>query len=371
MNGKDPRETTLRRLVRDARAEPAPELDWARLEQRLLVEAGRRAVPAKRSRYPYAWGALAVAAAVVLWLLGTHPRAAVSPAPDASMEISGSLQQLADTDEVGTRYEATTREVTVRHVDRAKWTLDKGSSALLAGKGDVIRVRLERGSVLSEVVPNPKPETFVVEAAGVRVAVHGTVFRVALEGGRVLVDVREGTVGVGPLGDTPAFLLKAPAHGNFAADGRSGSIDGRWVSAGQAHPAGPPKPPPVRSASASASASPSAPATTGGALPVAPVASADLPSEPSINDIESGIARIVDKTSDCFARHTQSADGVQITVHTALSLQILADGAVTNVDFQPPLSPAAEACAAASMKQVRFAASKQGTTVTRLLELKK
>ena len=64
MNGKDPRdprEATLRRLVRDARAEPAPELDWARLEQRLLVEAGRRAVPAKRSRYPYAWGALAAA----------------------------------------------------------------------------------------------------------------------------------------------------------------------------------------------------------------------------------------------------------------------------------------------------------------------
>jgi ferric-dicitrate binding protein FerR (iron transport regulator) len=368
MNGKDPRdprEATLRRLVRDARAEPAPELDWARLEQRLLVEAGRSAAPAKRSGYPYAWGALAVAAAVVLWLFGTHPRTAVSPAPDASMEISGPLRQLADTDEVGTRYEATTREVTVRHVDRAKWTLAKGSSALLAGKGDVIRVQLERGSVLSEVVPNPKPETFVVEAAGVRVAVHGTVFRVALEGGRVLVDVREGTVGVGPLGDTPAFLLKAPAHGNFAADGRSGSIDGRWVSAGQAHPAGPPKPQPVRSSSASA------PAASSGAVPVFPVASAELPSEPSINDIEAGIARIVDKTSDCFARHTQSADGVQITVHTALSLQILADGAVTNVDFQPPLSPAAEACAAASMKQVRFAASKQGTTVTRLLELKK
>ena len=56
---------------------------------------------------------------------------------------------------------------------------------------------------------------------------HGTVFRVSIEGDRVIVQVREGTVAVGPRGSVPAFFLKAPAHGDFAADGRSGSIDGR------------------------------------------------------------------------------------------------------------------------------------------------
>ncbi len=70
-----------------------------------------------------------------------------------------------------------------------------------------------------------------------------------------------------------------------------------------------------------------------------PVPSAELPNEPSINDIETGIARIVDATTDCFTRFTQSTDGVQITVHTALSLKILDSGSVAEVDFQPPLSP--------------------------------
>jgi hypothetical protein len=301
----------------------------------------------------------------VLWLVGTHSSRAVPP-PDASFEISGPRQELADVDDVGTRYEARSREVTVRHVDRAKWTLAVGSSAVLLGKNEVIRVQLERGSVLSEVVPNPKPETFIVEAAGVRVAVHGTVFRVALEDGRVVVDVRKGSVSVGPLGGAPVFLLKAPAHGNFAADGRSGSIDGRPAGEGDPRPPGHQKIP-ARSSSGVVDAPPAVSST----IPLAPAASAELPSEPSISDIEVGIARIVDGTASCFARHTQSADGVQITVHTALSLKILADGAVTDVDFQPPLSPAAEECAAASIAQVHFASSKQGTQVTRMLELKK
>jgi ferric-dicitrate binding protein FerR (iron transport regulator) len=363
---RDPREATLRRLIRDARAEPAPELDWMRLEERLLQQAGRRATPAPLRVYPYAWGALAVAAAVVLWLVGTHSLRAVLPPPDTSFESSGPRQALADADDVGTRYEASSREVTVRHVDRAKWTLAVGSSAVLLGKDEVIRVQLERGSVLSEVVPNPKPETFIVEAAGVRVAVHGTVFRVALEDGRVVVDVRKGSVSVGPLGGAPAFLLEAPAHGNFAADGRSGSIDGHSVGERDPRPVGHQKVP-ARSSSAAIEAPPPISST----VALAPVASAELPSEPSISDIEVGIARIVDVTGSCFARHTQSAGGVQITVHTALSLKVLADGAVTDVDFQPPLSPAAEECAAAGIAQVHFASSKQGTQVTRMLELKK
>jgi FecR protein len=357
---RDPREAALRRLVRDARAEPAAELDWSRLEERLLSQTRRAAPARKRSAYPYTWGALAVAATAVLWLIGTRPQPSASPSPQANVEAPGPLQRNGDSLALGTRVEAEVREVTVDHPGRAQWTLSPSSSAVLASRDERITVQLERGSVLSRVVRNPKPETFVVEAAGTRVAVHGTVFRVTLEGGRVLVEVREGTVGVGPLGVRPAFLLKAPAHGDFAADGRSGSIDGRWVRAGEERQTGPQKAAPVRGSSASA-----------GGSAVAPVASAELPAEPSINDIEAGIARIVDATSDCFTRHTQSADGVQITVRTALSLKILGSGAVADVDFQPPLSPDAEKCAAVSIAQVSFAASKQGAKVTRLLELKR
>jgi ferric-dicitrate binding protein FerR (iron transport regulator) len=359
---RDPREAALRRLVRDARDEPATELDWSRLEARLLSQAGRALPARKRSPHPYAWGALAVAAAAVFWLIGTRPQPSTSPSPQANVEAPGPLQRNGDSLALGERVETGTREVTVDHAGRAQWTLAPSSSAVLASRDERITVQLERGSVLSRVVPNPKPETFVVEAAGTRVAVHGTVFRVALEGGRVLVEVREGTVGVGPLGDVPAFLLKAPAHGNFAADGRSGSIDGRWVHASEVRQAAQQKTTPFRSASSPASSS---------APPLPLVASAEPPPEPSINDIEAGIARIVDATSNCFAGHTQSADGVQITVRTALSLKILSSGAVADVDFEPPLSPDAEKCAAASIAQVHFVASKQGTTVTRMLELKR
>jgi hypothetical protein len=102
-----------------------------------------------------------------------------------------------------------------------------------------------------------------------------------------------------------------------------------------------------------------------------PPATAELPSEPSINDIEAGIARIVDGASDCFSRHTQSAEGVQITVRTALSLKILPSGAVSDVDFQPSLSPDAEQCAADQISDVTFTPSQQGASVTRMLELKR
>lgn len=360
---REPREAALQRLVQDARAEPAPELDWSSLEERLLLQTRQAAPATKRSAYPYAWGALAVAAAAALWLVGTRSLPVVAPPQDASLESSGPLRIRGDLEDVGRRLEAT-RELIVTHPERAQWTLSLGSSAILASKDEVIRVQLERGSVLSQVVPNPKPETFVVEAAGTRVAVHGTVFRVALEGGRVLVEVREGTVGVGPLGNPPAFLLQAPAHGDFALDGRSGSIDGRWVSAGGER-RGEPRRPTLRNGSSPA-ASGSTPAET---TPPAP--SAALPDEPSINDIEVGIARIVEGTSSCFARDAQSTNGVQITVRTALTLKILDSGVVTDVQFQPPLSPDAEACAAASVAQVRFVPSKQGAKVTRLLELKK
>lgn len=364
MSGVDPREAALRHLLRDARAEPAPELDWSRIEERLLLDARRPAPAVARSLYPYAWGALAVAAAAVFWLMSASRQPTVSPSAQTSLAVPQALVTDGDALALGARVEAQAREVTVEHLGRALWTLAPSSSALLAGRDERITVHLERGSVLSRVVPQPKPETFVVEAAGTRVAVHGTVFRVALEDGRVLVEVHEGTVGVGPLGHAPAFLLKAPAHGDFAADGRSGSVDGRWVSAGEPRPSVPQKLAPHGNSAAAAPGSALAPAP-------APVASAELPAEPSINDIETGVARIVDATSDCFSRHTQSADGVQITVHTALSLKILGSGAVADLDFQPPLSPAAEACAAASIAQVHFASSKQGTKVTRVLELKK
>ncbi|HEY6081763.1 MAG TPA: FecR family protein [Polyangiaceae bacterium] len=360
MSRNEAQEAALRRVLREARAQQPPDIDWAGSEERLLRLAERSARPTPRPKFALAWAGLALAAVVALWLV--HERSGVAPrlAPPEVVEATEPLRKNAEQLAVGARVEAGERELSVDHAKRATWTLAPHSSAQLTEKGERIALRLERGSVLSEVVPSSRPETFVVEAAGTRVAVHGTVFRVALEGGRVIVQVREGTVAVGPIGAVPAFFLKAPAHGDFVSDGRSGSIDGRPLGDSEER-----RPAPVRAAPLRPSAAPS---SSSGPVPEG---STELPLEPSINDIETGFARIVDTTSDCFGRNTASAEGVQITVRTALGLHIESSGAVSNVDFQPPLSPEVEACAVSGISGVVFAASLQGAKVTRMLELKR
>jgi hypothetical protein len=364
MSPRDPREAALSRLIRDARAEKPADIDWSEVEGRLVRHAEQRAPQPHQlqlSPQPWAWGALAVAAAAAIWLASAQTHVSAPPAAPVIVQLIQALRHDGDALAVGSRVVASDREVSVDHAGRATWTLSPNSSAILADNGERIDVQLERGSVLSQVVPNPKPETFVVEAARARIAVHGTVFRVSLAGDRVLVEVREGTVAVGPQGSEPAFLLKAPAHGDFAADGRSGTTDGRpRGDDATERRTGPLKPGAVRAPYVSA---PSSAAT--------PAPSVEPPNEPSINDIEVGIARVVDATSACFSGHTQSAEGVEITVRTALSLKITEAGAVSDVDFQPPLSPEAGACAAASIAQITFAPSKQGAKVTRMLELKR
>lgn len=362
MSGHERHELSLKRLVREARTEKVAELDWDTLEDRLVRHAQHSVPPPPRKSYPIyplAWAALGVAAGVALWLVSDRAQVSLPQQPPEVVEATEPLRKNGGSLAVGSRVSAGDRQVSVDHPGRATWTMDPSSSALLVEKGERITVRLERGSLLAEVVPNPKPETFVVEAAGTRIAVHGTVFRVELEGERVIVQVREGTVAVGPKGAVPAFFLKAPAHGDFAADGRSGSIDGRPLGESAERRAEPLKLTPPRSVIPAPGSA--APAASG----------VELPSEPSISDIETGIARIVDAASDCFSRNTKSTEGVQITVRTALSLQITSAGAVADLDFQPPLSPDVEQCATGSISQVTFAASKQGAKVTRMLELKR
>jgi hypothetical protein len=361
MSARDPRQAALRRLIREARHEKLADVDFDGIEERLLRDTRRAAPAARRSPYPLAWAVLAVAAAAALWLVGQRSRGSLPHAPPEIIEATEPLRTNGDKLAIGSRVVAQGRELSVDHAGRATWTLSPDSSALLTERGERIALTLEHGSVLSEVVPNPRPETFVVEAGGARIAVHGTVFSVSLEGARVIVQVREGTVAVGPAHAVPAFYLKAPAHGDFALDGRSGSIDGRPLGESEVRRPGLFKPGPAARASG-------APASLASA---STQPEQQLPLEPSISDIEAGISGIVRATEDCFSRNTKSAEGVQITVRTALSLQITSAGAVSEVEFQPPLSPDVDECASASIANVVFAASHQGAKVTRMLELKR
>lgn len=367
MSPRDRQEPMLERLLDDARNEAPAELDWARLEARLMrdvrsAEGRTRSTRAPRSASSFVW---ATAAAVVLiggglWLGRSGGAPSTSPQePQATHEASKARARNGDELLPGARVEADAAEVDVEHAGRARWTLVPGSSAELREKGERITLRLARGRVVSHVTPNPKPETFVVEALGTRVAVHGTVFSVAVVGERVVVEVSEGTVAVGPLGEAAPFRLHAPAHGDFAADGASGNVNGSHVPEPEARASGAAKPSVQHPPSAAAEGSPEVAVTE-----------AELPTEPSISDIEAGVAPIVEAASACFRSHTQRAEGVELTVRTAISLTILGSGAISSVDFQPPLSPEAEACASANIAKIVFARSKQGARVTRLLELK-
>lgn len=357
-------DAALKRLLNEARAERTREVDFDGIEERLLREVRRGRPQASRGARTWAWASVAVAACAALWLTKWRTETTSAETKAGAMEAVAMLERNGDALAVGERVTAAERQVSVTHADRAIWKLDPHASALLAEKGERITLQLERGSVLSEVVRSPRPETFVVEAAGARVAVHGTVFRVSLEGGRVVVQVREGVVGVGPRGGAPLFMLKAPAYGDFAADGRSGTVNGRASGVVESPASERPRPARVRAASSVA-----APATSA-AVP-SPSVSVPLPAEPSISDIESGISRSVELVSDCFERHTQSADGIRVTARTALSLHITSDGKATDVQFQPPLSPEIAACAAEGISSVSFAPSERGAEVTRMLELKR
>jgi ferric-dicitrate binding protein FerR (iron transport regulator) len=350
--------TALDRLVRRARASAAPELDWERVEAGLMQQVSQRAPLEQRRPRLVLWGSLAAAAAALALWAGSHSFA--RPTLQSPKLATTERSHMVDGDALapGSHVTAVDKDVVVEHAGRARWTLAPHSRAQLGERDAHIAVRLEVGSVASNVVPSLRRETFVVEAANVRVAVHGTAFRVALEGGRVMVDVSEGVVGVGPLGAPAAHFVKAGSHAEFSSDGQSGTLDGAPLGAVAGRPESATKwsrpSPPLAPAAAEASM----------ARPAAP-----LPVEPAINDIEMGVAPIVSATSECFATHTHSSDDVKITVRTAVSLRILDSGEVAEVDFQPPLAPEVEECARPRLLRVRFAPSQRGTKVTRLLEL--
>ena len=220
-----PEERALDRMILELREQTAPELDWDRIEARLT----REPLPAtaqtsfwSRLRLP-AVGLVAVAAvAAVVAVRSPEPL----PEKPTAQLIHAPLD--GDTLALGTRLTAGNQPLIVEHAGRARWTLEPHATAFVADAGEFLTVKLESGALSAAVVPNPKPETFAVEVEGTRVAVHGTAFRVERVAERVQVDVSEGTVAVEPSGarSAPAFLLRRNSRGNFALDGKTGSVEG-------------------------------------------------------------------------------------------------------------------------------------------------
>jgi hypothetical protein len=372
-----PEERALDRMILDLREESAPELDWDRVEARLLREPPPEPRSAwltilSRLRFPAA-GLVAIAAVATLVLART-------PAPVPPKQLA----KLADTPlngdqlALGTRVTAGNQPLLVEHPGRARWTLEPHATALVTDAGEFLTVKLESGALSAAVVPNPKPETFAVEVDGTRVAVHGTAFRVERLGERVQVEVSEGTVAVEASGthSSPSFLLRRNSRGNFALDGRSGSVEGN-ASAVVADGAGGQSRRTVAKiasiAHAPARAQTQAPAVPSAkpelsSQPVAPPQ--PLPVQPSISDIEAGVSSALELMNRCFRDETRST-GIRVSASTGLTLSVAGDGTIQSVTFAPPLAPAVEDCAVSGLRALTFTHSIEGVTFTRLLELER
>ena len=370
-----PQERALDRLILELRDQAAPKLDWERVEARLLREPPPRAQAAGvsvlgRLRWPAA-GLLAAAAVVAVVAHSPKPSTRV-PTPVArvsSEPLNG--DQLA----LGTHVSAGNQPLVVEHAGRVRWTLEPHASASLAVSGEFLTLRLESGALSAQVVPSPKLETFAVEVGGTRVAVHGTAFRVERAGDRVLVAVSEGTVAVEAAGAhaAPAFLLRRDSRGNFAVDGPSGNVEGnasavvsdtsaqshREVAADEAAL-------PTHSPTPVAHPSARAPAAHPATAPLS--ATPQLPLQPSISDIETGVSSALELMNRCFHDKTKSS-GSRVSASTGLTLSVTGDGAVRSVTFTPPLAPAVEDCAVNGLRGLTFAHSAEGVTFTRVFEL--
>jgi hypothetical protein len=144
---RDVESEALDRVSRELRAEPSPELDWERIEQRLFerIDASRESAPARAGAWRVV-AALAVAAVIALVAGAVLRRGAPTPArtapvvaaarvigPEASSPQDGATLAVGDTLLSGAR------DLVVEHAGRVSWTLEPGSRASVAELGEVAR----------------------------------------------------------------------------------------------------------------------------------------------------------------------------------------------------------------------------------------
>jgi hypothetical protein len=89
----------------------------------------------------------------------------------------------------------------------------------------------------------------------------------------------------------------------------------------------------------------------------------------TIGEAEAGVETVVEAVSLCFNENTEGSHNVRVSARTELTLEVSAEGVVTEVSFAPPLSPAVQSCGQREALATHFAPSLEGATLTRVLEL--
>jgi ferric-dicitrate binding protein FerR (iron transport regulator) len=385
-------ERALLEATREARSEPLPHVDWPAIEDQLPMTRVRTVPPRRLNLRRWLLAASFAAAGVALGLAlrqpgphaaaVAHSNAGTAPAPatrSAAEDLDGDALQ------PGARVAAGDLPQTVVHAGHARWTLAPHSAGTLLANGDVVTIRLERGSVTSRVTKSSKSETFAVEAADVRVAAHGTEFVVSLGADGVSVSVTEGSVLVGPREERGAGqLLISPAARRYSLAGVPAEDD-RGLEALGARPTRSRTAADEPTASASASAASRLALEAGlkkdPAKRAAPVAAATgtsaeeeedpRPTEPSADGLERTTTSVMRLTQACFKQRTIAGEGVRVTAQTSVTFRTLPQGGVNRVVFEPPLSPAVQACVNAGQSAIQTEATRNGFQASRTLELER
>lgn len=388
----------MQELVRELRKENHAELDWEALEGRLLKQVAREprmAAPAPRMRAVFALAAVLVAVVAVIGaraLLRSEPALGPSAPKAAAPRVFGPevISPLhGNALAAGDRVRTGRVPIRVEHRAHSSWVLAAGSAVTVLSVGEVVRLRLDTGSLTAEVTHAERPESFVVQAGATRIAVHGTRFTVQRRQARVLVQVTEGVVAVSSEraagGSEERWLLQAPARGDFSEDGSGGHVIAREVAernkphatrsrAARRAPAQAPEAP-----SAATSVEPSAVEAPPELVPEQQSADSsaqasppvELPAKPSIGDVEAGLTQVIDTLSACFQQHMPARGDMRVTARTTLTLSVLADGRIAKSQFDPPLAPNVSLCALNASATIHFAASREGVVLTRILELRR
>jgi hypothetical protein len=256
------------------------------------------------------------------------------------------------------------------------WALESTTRIAVRRAESPLVLALDHGAVEAQVTPVPNGEAFAIDlelpndgpnARRLRIAVHGTHFRVAREGMHVTVDLNEGILSIGTpprTGSTYGTLVNAPAHVEIDLANPAIHVD---------HDLAHVRPATTPALATGSLVTPQAHVDPTQSQATPAIAAGDhthepqgtpqgIVSSPAAADsppIAQGAAdahaeqTVTSAVKACALKHLRAAD-VRVTVSSKLSLRVGDDGLVTFARFDPPLAPAAQSCAAASIYKTRF-----------------
>jgi hypothetical protein len=412
---------TLAAIVDEAKDHLEPSLSDDRMKgiedglfARIAAEAEKKpAAPAhdlesaraKRSGRALTYGAIALAAAAAFVLVNRKEDVGPTPtAPVVAQNDSGPASSLSATEGSGeVRVGGVVvsaghllRNGDVLETDRARavltrpqkvaWLLEHDDArvarARVKAAAETLVLGLEDGAIEAQVTPVPRGEAFAVDVAAgekaVRVAVHGTHLRVARAGTKVVVDLNEGVVAIGvppASGLTSGVEVHAPAHVELDVTDLEGTLKiTRTPSAVRPaiplSPNGPvvtaQKDPPSthdpKPSTAPAVAMKPAPIPRPTDLPPAP-----LKPDPTVPAVAPREA-IATAIKDCVKKHARSSD-VRVTITSSLRLKVTKTGDVETAQFDPPLLPDVQTCAAPAIYKAKLESASDASTVTIPIEV--